>query len=339
LIARMPKAVRTAPLDAVRIASVAVGIAESLDSRPGASDLVYRLRGAALRELSFARIYVGDLNGATTAAQRAGEALAMCVISDYECGRLAVLDAQIARAADRVTDGLARADEAVRLFNESGESTRLVSAVSVKASILARQLNFHAAIALTEEVLASASSVSDFDSAMLHANLGYYYREVRQFGAALRHLEFAAVLLDDLHMIGDAIRTRWNVAVVLKAAGRIDDAALRLSSVVAEFDSLGMSSASAMAALDLAEVELARDDFAAVEKLCRQAMDKFTHGGFSYSERANTAIALLCEASKRRAVSLNLLRSVVHYVRRLPDNPKLDFAFAPSSSGDGQNFG
>lgn len=338
LIASMPLVVRSKPNDAVVVAALAAEIA----ANPSRSDdiVATRLHGAALRELSFANIYVGNYDDALTAARAAADLFDRCFVPDHEHGRLAVLNAEIARSSNRVSEGLAHAEEAVRVFTETADLRRIVDAVSLKASLLARRHDFAAAIILAQGLLNSNDYVlSDTHRAMLHMNLGYYFRENGQFPESLHHLQLAASILDELHMVSEAVRTRWNVAAVLKSAGRIADATARFEAVMREFTALGMAGAAALVALDLAEIALARQDFDEVEKLCRSAIHQFSISGFAYSERAATALALLGDASKQKRASLQMLRSVAQYVRRLPQEPKLEFAVASAPIESPQNFG
>jgi tetratricopeptide (TPR) repeat protein len=324
LIAAMETAIRRMPDDAVAIAPLATYIADELPH----SETGEQLRGSAWRESAFVHLYVGNYKTAVDASREAATAFTGCVAASYDEARLAVLDAQIARAFDDVDSGLHFISRAESVFAGVDDPSRLVSTTTVKAALLGRAGRYHEAIALMTGVLASRGDIlSTEQSATLHVNLGYAYREVAEFADALRHLEIAAFMLDEMQRRADGARTRWNVAVVLLRAGRLREAAERLTSVVHEFMELGMHGPGALAALDLAETCLLDGDFDAVEVHCRRAIEQFTNTGLTYSDRARTALALLCEASEKRKASVALVRRISRYISELPTNPRLEFAF------------
>ena len=81
-----------------------------------------------------------------------------------------------------------------------------------------------------------------------------------------------------------------------------------------------MNGSATLAALNAAQIHIARDEYFAVEKICERALEQFRKTGLGTSSRALTAIGLLHEASKRRHVPPTLLHTVVNFVRDLPDS-------------------
>jgi len=156
--------------------------------------------------------------------------------------------------------------------------------------------------------------------ALVHGNLGYYYSECGNLVAALKEFDIAAFMFDSLDMKSDAIRNRWNVAVVFERAGRIEEALQRLLEVTAEFESLGMNGLATRAALGAAQIHVAREEYEAVEAICERALDQFRRTGLSNSSSVMTAIALLREASQRRHVPRTLISNIATSIRDLPDS-------------------
>ena len=127
-------------------------------------------------------------------------------------------------------------------------------------------------------------------------------------------------------MKGDAVRNRWNAALIFERAGKLDAALRRLDEVIAAFESLGMAGSATLAGLNAAQIHIAREEYVAVEKICERVLDQFRQTGLGSTSRALTAIGLLHEASKRRHVPPNLLNTVVAFVRDLPDSTSAQLA-------------
>lgn len=321
LIAAMPTTVRSSPRGAEVVATIATTIADGLDDY--ARDQLELLRGCAWRERAFADFYVGEHDDASRAAVAAFRAFAECPAADYEIARLKVLNALLCRDDEQIAHGMTQLEEAAAYFVASGQFDRVVSSLITKTALLARTGDFRAATELTQRLLSGYDAIlTDVQRATLHANLGYYSSELGNFTAALREFEVAAFMLDGLDMKGDAIRNRWNVAVVFERAGKIDQALQRLLEVAAEFESLGMSGSAAQAALGAAQIYVAREKYEAVEAICERALEQFRRTGLANSSRAMTAVALLREASRRRDIPVTLLHTVAASIRDLPDSAR-----------------
>ena len=85
----------------------------------------------------------------------------------------------------------------------------------------------------------------------------------------------------------------------------------------------------ALASLDVAELLLAQDRYEEVEEICRSTMQAFELAGLSYTARALTALAYIREAAIQRRADRTLVRNVREYIRELPRQPNLLFAYAP----------
>jgi tetratricopeptide (TPR) repeat protein len=227
----------------------------------------------------------------------------------------------LSRDDGRVARGIEQLNEAETFFFASGQLDRVVSTLITKTALLARVGDFPTATQIAERLLADYDLIlTDVQRAMLHGDLGYYYSEGGNFVAALREFDVAAFMFDSLDMKGDAIRNRWNVAVVFERAGKIEDALHRLLEVAGQFESLGMNGSATQAALSAAQIHVTREEYEAVEAICERALEQFRQTGLANSSRAMTALALLREASRSRHVPRTLISNVVTSVRDLPDN-------------------
>lgn len=320
LIAAMPAAVRATPKDAVLIASIATRIADGLSDSQYSFGEIGLLRGCAWRERAFANFYVGEHASASEAAGTAFNAFTSCSAADYELARLKVLDALLSREDDHVARGTRYLKEAETYFAAAGQLDRVVSTLITRTALLAKVGDFAGAAEITERLIADYKFIlTDVQRAILHGNLGYYYSERGNIVEALREYDVATFMFDSLNMKSDAIRNRWNVAIVFERAGRIEEALRRLLEVSAEFESLGMNGLATRAALGAAQIHVAREEYKAVEAICERALDQFRRTGLANSSSAMTAIALLREASRRRHVPVTLISNVAASVRDLPD--------------------
>jgi hypothetical protein len=129
--------------------------------------------------------------------------------------------------------------------------------------------------------------------------------------------------------VTEAVRVRWNIAVILGTAGRVEEALSRYEDVKRSFEALSMTSEAALVSLDMAELLILRGDYSTVEEICRAAMRSFESAGISYTARALTALALIREAAQSRTATPLLVKHVREYMRRLPQDAELLFAPPP----------
>ncbi len=330
LIAAASRAVDTMPPDAVEMAALATEIADRLDPAEHASDAVSRLRGAAWREMAYALFYTGQFPAALQAVDHADAEFAQCVVDNYDRARAGIVKTLILRAYERLDGAQRVARSSAATFSEYEDVERCASANLAQAQVLVSRGDIPAAISILEEI---ENRLRDTDYVDTHArvlgNLGNCARRIGQWDRSIHHYDLSTHLFDALDNAAEAVRNRWNAAKVAMEAGRFLDAKRRLEVVVREMDMLGMTSASTMARLDVAELLLAEGRFAEVEEICRAAMQSFERAGLAFSQRAMTALAFIREAAQQRTASQELVRTVRNYLNRLPSEPQLLFAFPP----------
>jgi len=110
----------------------------------------------------------------------------------------------------------------------------------------------------------------------------------------------------------------------------VTEACKRLRDLTREMDQLGMTSEAALANLDVAELLLVQNQYAEVDEICSSTMQVFERAGLSYTARALTALAYIREAAMQRRADRTLVQNVREYIRKLPRQPHLLFAEAPS---------
>ncbi|HEX3581215.1 MAG TPA: tetratricopeptide repeat protein [Thermoanaerobaculia bacterium] len=323
LIAMMPSAVRATPRDAEAISMVATAIADALIDRENCGEEVDLLRGATWRERAFAEFYIGEHDKAASAIEISLQSLADCRVGEFEFSRSRIVRSLLYRTTDDLQAGIQEIEQALTQFVASGQVSRVASALITKTALLSKAGDFRISAAIAEQVLSDYSAIlSDEQRATLHVNLAYFYRELGDLARALENFDVAAFMLDGLNMKGDAIRSRWNIALMFGRVGNLKEALTRLRNVSSEFESLGMCGAAVLASLDAAEIHVTRQEYCEVESICERAIEQFRRTGLGNTSRAMLALGLLREASRRRNVPTTLFQDVVVSVRRLPEQTR-----------------
>lgn len=325
LIAACDRAIDTMPPDAVEISALATDIAEHLDAAAHPSDTVAKLRGAAWRERAYALFYTGQFAEAERAVVAAETHFGGCVVGEYDVARVGIVRALVERGMESFAAAAetARATgERMRSFADAG---RVRSADSIAASVLFSQQRFAEALEIWSRLL-DAADERDVRSYAGHlSNVASCQRELGDYTSALANYSMAAALLVDNGNPAEAVRIRYMVAGTLAAAGRTDEALSRLRVARQDFEDLGMHSEAALAALDIADLLLSRQEHAEVVELCASAMSQFERSGVPYGVRARTALAYMCEAAAAGRATQQLAKHVRRYIRELPQQPALLF--------------
>jgi tetratricopeptide (TPR) repeat protein len=318
------------PPDAVEIAKLACEIADELDGTVYTAETVLKLRAHAYREHAYLLFYVGDMRASLHAEEISEFAARSCAVGDVETGRALLVRALVLRQTDSVAEALALTEEAEKRFRAFEDTKHETVAVSTRAYLLSKIGDYKKALAITRRLLDERSPyLTPRESAVLAMNLGVYSRELGDVATALREFEVAAFAFEELGILTEAARMRWNVAALLKDSGDFANAGLRLERVIADFEKLGMNGTAAVAMLDLAEVRLLQQRVGDVDELCKHAMQQFHQTGIEYSSRALSALALLREAAGSAHVPIALVRGIRQYLDALPSSPALEFAYLP----------
>ena len=318
------------PPDALAMTALSTAIAERLHESDHDAQTIARLRGSAWRDRAYALYYVGRFAETLTACDVAAAHFSQCVVDEYDLARVDVVRALALRAKEDVSAAMTAVHRSAETFERFADRTRVASARMAEALLLFSLREFERAAPLLETLEQEVRGTTDANThARVLGNLAYCYWKLGRIDAAMRHYEMAASILDDLGVVTESVRVRWNVATVLASAGRTDEAMARFQQIQKSFDDLGMTSEAALNGLDMAEILLARGEFAAVEEICRVSIASFQHAGIPYSTRALTALAYIQETSRLRTATPTTAKHVREYLRRLPQERELLFAPPP----------
>ena len=322
LLEAVPTARDLMPRDAVELTALAIEIAEHLE------DGTPQLRGAAWRERAYALFYTGDFVAAERALCASESHFNESVASEYDLARVGIVRAVVEQGLEKYSSGITQARESAQQFRLYSDQSKEAAARIAEANLLStcgqHEQAYSLLISLKNELL-ERGDVATY--ARVTANLGIYCWKARRLDEALQSFDLAAQLLEDLGNHSDAVRTKWNAARVFTGEGRFNDALPRLRMVVREFERLGMMAAATQASLEIAEILVTNGAFDEVEEICRMAIQRFETSHLTYTAPALTALALMLEAVKNRTATKKQISHVREYLRRVPDEPHLLFAF------------
>jgi len=316
----------TMPAEAVDLALAAITIA---NAHEGTAE-VLQVRGAAYRQHAYALFYTGEFGPALESVDDGEAALAQHPAAAYDLARLDIVRSLIFTEQKRYDDALKIARRVTDVFRAFGDTTRVISARKTEAYLFADMRQYVEALEILEDLRRRYErEMSVGDLAGLLANIGECQSHLGSVSDALQSLQLAAELYDEMGNKPEAVRSSYNVAMLISAHGQRAEAKKRLKAVQADLARLGMVHHVVVVGLDIAEIALLENDFEEVEDLCRAAMRKFETAGVAYSREALTALTFLREAAEQRRATQATLWHVRTYIRRLPDQPALLFAPAP----------
>lgn len=163
-------------------------------------------------------------------------------------------------------------------------------------------------------------AIEDLTRIMVANNIALCYRELRDFERACEHLSSVIAEFDLLGMHALKTKSRNSLGTTLMQAGRHESAISVFEQCWKEFESLGMESEAALVALELAEALLVIGRPDRVPQICRTLLDRFTSAGMT--SRAITALAFLREAVAIGQAQPTLVRHVYDFLREIPAGPQ-----------------
>ena len=323
LLEAVPAARDTMPRDAVELTALATEIADHLE------DATSQLRGAAWRERAYALFYVGDFAAAERALCASESHFNESCVNDYDLARVGIVRALVERGLERYTSAIGTARQSVRRFRSYGDQTRLASAQLAEVNLLFSRYEYEAAYALLITLRDDLLKFNDLPMyARVLGNLGHCCFKLDR-AEALEYFDQAARIFQEIGNESEAIRTRWNAARVLASQGYVAPALTRFRTLASEFERLGMLTAATEVGLDVAELLVTMSKFDEAEQLCKVAIARFQTSNLSYTAAALTALGLMHEAITNRTATTKLVSHVRDYLRRVPYEPNLLFAFPP----------
>jgi tetratricopeptide (TPR) repeat protein len=314
------------PANALRIAELAVEVANELNVTEYPSDFVFGVRAQALRDHAYALSYVGRFPEALQIADRAERLFKQTPLPEYEVARLKLVRSIIYRSLERASEAVSLTHEAADAFHRFGQHRRYIDARVFEAAMLYKLGRTKDALAIWLE-LEKHPEISITTHVIVLHDIGTAYQQLRKYRESAEYLLRAAAEYEMLDIKPELVRTRWMIARTYMMSKRTADAIPLLRDVWREFESLEMESDAALAALDLVEALLAAGHYEQVPVICRTLLDRFTRAGMN--SPAVTALAYLREAVAAGQATRPLVRHVQKFLRELPKEPALLFMPPP----------
>jgi len=329
LVAVAHEAVDSTPTQASALTSIAVDLVDQLDLAKYDGELLAMLRGRAWRERAYALYYLGSVDAAKSAVQKATDAFSSCTLADVDIARTRLLDSMILSQNEEYEAAVASARASADVFATYGLQERTRAARWAETNVLVTSGRYREAIERYRQLESELNSGSPAQLAGIIVNTAYCYREMGESDRALPQYQFALGIYEDLGNRPEAARVRWNIAETLATTGKLAEAEKRYRAVGAEFESYGMIRDAALVKLNLAETALAQRRFAEAESLCQSVMKYFETIEAPYTSKALAALSYLREAAAMRKASAAVAEAVRRYIGRLPQQPSLLFAPPP----------
>ena len=284
-----------------------------------------QVQGYAWAFIGNARRVANELPDAEGAFKRAWElwragSTSSVSVKILEEWRLLDLQASLRRAQRRLPESLELLDQAL-MASQPGEEGRILLK---KAFTLEQMGEYERAIEALKHAAPSVDSRKDLRLLFtlqfnLVVNLCHLTRldEARALIPEVRNL--AVQLGNEL----DLVRVLWLEGRIEAQVGRRQEAVSALGQVRREFGSRNLPYDTALVSLELAVLYLEEGGTEEVQALARQMMTVFQSQGVGRETLA--ALRLFCEAVERDTVTTEMVRRLVHYLRRAKYEPGLKF--------------
>lgn len=313
------KAIDVMPPDALEISALATEIADKLAVDAYPSDTVMKLRGNAWRDRGYCLYRCSEFEPSQRALRHSDSILRSIALPEYDLARLGIASAVLDRSFERFEAATGSAHNSEATFVLYGDQSRVVSSRLAAAQAKWKKGATREALS---DLLAVRGIVVDRDTQMrLLVTIAALYREMDASEESLQYFTEARFANDERDDCSDLI-IQWSVALLLQRVGASDQAEKILLSIRDRFEDLGMTSESVQVGLNLAESFLDSGRHAAVELLCRRAIDFYSRAGLGGTERILIALAYLREAAQKE----NATRSTVREIRRYLSGQEVLFA-------------
>jgi tetratricopeptide (TPR) repeat protein len=215
-------------------------------------------------------------------------------------------------------------DVVIALYRESGENHLAGRALITKAVHTWYANELDQAIDLLQAGLSLINPEAD-PTLTLNAvhNLAWFMVDRGRFRDVRKILWDNRPLYEQHGGAVGTLRLRWLEGRVNAGLGKLPEAQRDLQAAREGLAAAGLPYTSALAALDLAELELRRNRLEPAEALARQAVEIFL--SLKISREAQTAVLFLEEAARHRLITGAVLREVADFLRRAEADPRAQF--------------
>lgn len=307
---------RDDPGDAIEHAELGVRIAELLPPESYDPHWIRDLRAKAWACLANARRVLGEHRSADEAFRRAESHLAESLTGNNQIrAQLLDLKASLRRDQRRFPEALELIDEAMDLYEKSGElSNRTRSAVK-KATILEEQGELQESVELLCEVMSQLDAEKEprlFLCARF--NLLSTFIVAGRLAEAESLLPEVRRLVDAEHNPLDLVRLAWAEGRIALGLGRLGAAEAAFREVQREFFARGMGYDAALVSLDLAILYAQEGCTAEIKQLASEILPVFESR--EVHREAMAALLMFQQAAEEETLTLELARQLADFLQR-----------------------
>jgi tetratricopeptide (TPR) repeat protein len=320
LIARSQACRWQDPEQMVLLAERAVSAAESVDPMEYGRELVADLRARAFAELANAHRVADDLDSAERVLRRAVEHSARGTQDPLLLARIMRLTAALRSAQRRFGEAITLLDACYTIYERHGDRSNAGRALLSKGLYIGYDNDPERAVRFLEAGLSMINPATD-PKLVLSAvhNLVGFLADCGRFAEArriLRRARPAYVAEGDRLAL---IKMRWLEGRVAAGLGETDEAEEAFLEVQRDLEQAGLAYHVALVSMDLADIWLQAGRTAEVRELVEGIVSIFR--ARRIAREALAALLLLREALALDRVSLELLRTVQGYIKRLETQP------------------
>lgn len=310
------------PEQMVLLAERAVSAAESVDPNEYGRELVADLRARAFAELANAYRVSDDLESAERTLRRAVEHSARGTQDPLLLARIMRLTAALRSAQRRFDEALSLIDACYTIYERHGDRSNAGRALISKGLYVGYDNDPGSAIRYLESGLSMINAATD-PKLVLSAvhNLVGFLADCGRFDEARRILHRARPAYTAEGDRLALIKMRWLEGRIAAGLGEMEEAEQAFLEVQRDLEQAGLSYHVALVSMDLADIWLQAGRTAEVRELVEGIVSIFRVRRIA--REALAALLLLREALAMDRVSLELLRTVQGYIRRLEAQPAL----------------
>lgn len=312
------------PLHARNLADAAIAVAESLPDDLYPASGVEHLRGVAWKERANACRYLGELDTALAALDRAERAFRRLLAPDLHLAIVAHIRSTVFFKLERYDEAITLGRSAAAEFARLGDTLRWAHAQLLIGGVLFECGQYAAAREGFEGALGVAEVRDDAGlKARVETNIANCEVELGHFGEASMRFVAMLPLYRELGMPTEVTRTHWSIGRLAVRAGRPAEGIRRLREARREAQELRMSDDAAKIALDLVEGLLLAGETKEIPRLLSQALRHFKEAG--QPSAVVMAVTYLQQAAATNSLTPALVDFARRFITRAERDPALVF--------------
>lgn len=323
VISRAHELLGKAPTDARSLARLAIRISRRA-SNDGSPDIDL-IEGDAWRELAAAHLETAEYADAHDAIERSRACYARSKSSRLNAAILALYEGRTLFELGRWSEALAAVGHgSSELLECRADRKKYVQARTIHASILAGMGQYDAALDVFSDAADLAKQAGDKETlAYIVWNTGLLAAKLDDTARAKRCLDSALRYFERLGLTAEMPHVRAALVVILKQQGRYNEAVSELFKVRAEFLSLGIPVAAAIASLRIVEVLLLSGRTSDVPARCEEMVKTFTAARLP--KNLLMALAYLNEAARQDKLKPSDVTYVAEFVEKAENDASRAF--------------